>query len=556
MSQQHARPHLQTHSRAAGHSAVAGAAYRLGLRLFDERTQRWHDYRKRALGEEIVRALTIAPPDSPSWATDPAELWNRVEAAEKRKDAQIARDFRIPIPFGLSDEEAGDLAEEMSWFIVKALHTPVSMGLHRDGELDALGELKPPEKQGYHAHLFFPTRRLEQIEGVDGTSDWGLGAKFVALANKNSSGAFVESLNARWAELSNKFTAANDLPADYTHLSYARQGLALEPQPKLGRGAVALERKGFFTQKGDALRNHILVASKVYEAAHSVVLEVQKEQAIADAIRERTNPAARAARLAAEAAVAATMPKSEPSAEAPPAPAEPIEKPPLTSPAGSLVARFHAAAPAPTSPEERERFARAMKIVRIVERVLAAFALLAERFRRHTEDRNRRMAAKLDVSFQLDSARAERAAVEEKLKNWEAAHRWRLATAKAFTAGGGGMPRVWRALTDQVESINRRVQSLKSAVRSHEAHLDRFANEEVAMKAQREENEQRLEAAVVAFASLSPDLTEPLLAASDEVERGLIKGVLPEAVLAPVPVIEVPEQEAARLRPASRRLGP
>ena len=76
------------------------------------------------------------------------------------------------------------------------------------------------------------------------------------------------------------------------------------------------------------------------------------------------------------------------------------------------------------------------------------------------------------------------------------------------------------------------------------------------MKAQREENEQRLEAAVVAFASLSPDLTEPLLAASDEVERGLIKGVLPEAVLAPVPVIEVPEQEAARLGPASRRLGP
>lgn len=48
---QHARPHLQTHSRSTGHSAVAGAAYRLGLRLLDERTGICHDFRKRKLGE-------------------------------------------------------------------------------------------------------------------------------------------------------------------------------------------------------------------------------------------------------------------------------------------------------------------------------------------------------------------------------------------------------------------------------------------------------------------------------------------------------------------------
>lgn len=58
---QHARPHLETHTRSKNHSSVAGAAYRLGLRLFDERLGVWHDFRKRALGEEIVRALTVAP---------------------------------------------------------------------------------------------------------------------------------------------------------------------------------------------------------------------------------------------------------------------------------------------------------------------------------------------------------------------------------------------------------------------------------------------------------------------------------------------------------------
>jgi len=263
---QHARPHLQTHSRGDGHSAVAGAAYRLGLRLYDERGKKWHDFRRRALGEEIVRALTVAPPNAPSWATDPAELWNRAEAAEKRKDAQVARDYRIPIPFGLSDGQAGDLAEEMARYIAEQLTTAVSLGLHRDGELDALGALKPPEKQGYHAHLYFPTRKLEELEQADGTSAWGLGAKLVLLSNKNSSGAFVERLNAKWAELANRFTADNDLRADYDHRSYVRQDLPITPQPTLGAAVTAMERRGFFTRRGDALRGDIMVPAKVVDA--------------------------------------------------------------------------------------------------------------------------------------------------------------------------------------------------------------------------------------------------------------------------------------------------
>lgn len=82
----HARPHLSVHSRSKSHSSVAGAAYRLGIKLFDERTKTWHDYRKRKIGEEIVRALTVAPVGAPAWATDPDVLWNAAESAEKRRD--------------------------------------------------------------------------------------------------------------------------------------------------------------------------------------------------------------------------------------------------------------------------------------------------------------------------------------------------------------------------------------------------------------------------------------------------------------------------------------
>lgn len=173
----HARPHLEVHSRSNGHSAVAGAAYRLGLRLYDERAKVWHDYRKRGLGEEIVRALTIAPRGAPAWATDPAQLWNRVEQAEKRKDAQVARDYRIPIPFGLTDDQAGALSEEMARFICDELNTPVSMGLHRDADRDALGNVKPSSKQGFHAHLYFPTRPLtDAVEGDGKDGEKGVDA--------------------------------------------------------------------------------------------------------------------------------------------------------------------------------------------------------------------------------------------------------------------------------------------------------------------------------------------------------------------------------------------
>ncbi|WP_285405219.1 MobA/MobL family protein [Luteibacter sp. ME-Dv--P-043b] len=156
----HARPHLTTHGRAKGHSAIGGVAYRLGLKLYDKRTGEWHDYRRRVLNEEIIAAFTLAPAGAPSWATDAATVWEAVEAAELRKDSQVAHDFRIPVPFGLSGAEAEAMARSMAQHIVETWATVVSVGLHRDSPVDVLGQPKPFGKQGFHAHLYFPTRAL------------------------------------------------------------------------------------------------------------------------------------------------------------------------------------------------------------------------------------------------------------------------------------------------------------------------------------------------------------------------------------------------------------
>jgi len=423
----HARPHLETHRRSSGHSAVAGVAYRLGLPLFDRRSGIWHDYRKRKIGEEIVRAPTVAPEGAPEWATDPNELWNRCEAAEKRRDSRVSRDYRIPIPFGLTGQQAGDMSEEMARFISRQLHTAVSLGLHRDSHIDALGAEKPAEKIGFHAHLYFPTRRLEEIVGEGGTSEWGPGAKLVLLSNKNTSSAFVEQLNERWAELANKYTAAVGLTADYDHRSHARLDLDITPQPTLGPAVTAMERRGFFTRRGDAVRGDILVPSLVYEAAHAVDLADQRAQAADDVVREavarvlsppEAAPSSEDQPGVATVGVATVAGLAEPERVPDPDPLPPDAPLPLgprpaaweRSDMGSFTSRFMQMVPPTATAEEEEVRSRLEKVVRAIERVLSGLVLLARKLRGLGEDWDRRMAAKLDMDYQLDGARQTRGA--------------------------------------------------------------------------------------------------------------------------------------------------
>lgn len=544
---QHARPHLETHNRGAGHSAVAGVAYRLGLRLYDRRTGQWHDYRRRKLGEEIVRSLTVAPEGAPPWATDPEELWNRVEAAERRKDAQVARDYRIPIPFGLSDQQASDLAEEMARFICRELHTAISLGLHRDGEVDALGNVKPTEKQGFHAHIYFPTRRLEDIQGEDGTSNWGLGAKLVLLSNKTTSGAFVERLNEKWAELANRYTAANNLPADYTHLSYARQELPISPQPTLGAAVTAMERRGFFTRRGDALRGDIMIPAKVYEAAHAVVLDEQHRRAMEDVARERET-------------VREANPEPETVGPAeiipPPTLAPVVLMPLLDGEPGSLVARFRVAAPIPETPEAHQVLARVLRLVQVIQRVLGALAELADRFRVHGEGRERRMAAKLDTDFQLDQARTMRAATRQRLTDWEDAHPLLMFLAKK-AGNEEAKPAAWRTLRNAVEIQEHRVRELKGTKDHHQTCLDGLALEGSEIRQQEAQQTGQLKETLVEVQALAPDLLPTLVSVTNMEEKQFLVAVVPEAArldganLPLEPPVLVPQPVAA-LRP--RRL--
>ncbi len=124
---------------------MAGAAYRSGERLTDERTGEQHDYRSR---DDLDGAEILAPQAAPEWAQDRARLWNGVEAAERRKDAQVAREVRVAIPHELRQEDGRALVRDY------AQRAFVDRGMVADLAYHG-GQGENP-----HAHIMLTTRTI------------------------------------------------------------------------------------------------------------------------------------------------------------------------------------------------------------------------------------------------------------------------------------------------------------------------------------------------------------------------------------------------------------
>ncbi len=541
---QHTRPHLQTHTRSKNHSAVAGAAYRLGLRLIDERTGICHDFRKRKVGEEIVRALTVAPPGAPAWATNPAQLWNRVERAEKRKDAQVARDYRIPIPLGLTDDQAGNLAEEMARFIANELHTPVSIGLHRDADRDVLGEVKPDDKQGFHAHLYFPTRSLVEVDGAvdeDGSAGDGaiatpkvksglavatpkdegepsdFGAKFAMHASKQGVREFVESLNTKWADLANQYTGVVGLTADYDHRSYKRMGLNLTPQPTMGRAVAAMERQGISTVKGDRLKEALAMA-EVYTKVHAAELKVQHVQAVSDRTRESAKSTVQATTAPTSTGIAKVLPRLEHRRQK----GIPVAKSAL----GSMAARFHAASSKHMTQSEREALERALFWAHLFERILAIVSAMQVEADRLTKKRMQAKAELLTAEYNIEQSREHRALAHANLRKWERANSFKLKVAK-ITGQSGSSDH--QKLQSKVRLFDDQVQSFKKDVRLHQKESDAASNELNALTVKQIEQEAKLQKALGNIRSLAPDFEARMLAAASPEQKALLVAQMKKA---------------------------
>lgn len=118
--------------RAQGQSAVAGAAYRAGVSLYDERRERTVDYSHRQ--GDVWHAEILTPADAPDWAKDRAQLWNQAEACERRKDGRPARDVILGFAWELTPEAQRDMARSFAEREFVDNGHAVDIAFHRYGQ--------------------------------------------------------------------------------------------------------------------------------------------------------------------------------------------------------------------------------------------------------------------------------------------------------------------------------------------------------------------------------------------------------------------------------------
>jgi Ti-type conjugative transfer relaxase TraA len=232
-------------ARGSGRSAVLSAAYRHCARMEYEREARVVDYTRK---QGLLHEEFVIPADAPEWLRmliadrsvggASEAFWNKVEAFEKRSDAQLAKDVTIALPLELTPEQNIALMRD---FVERHI---TSKGMVADWVFhDAAGNP--------HVHLMITLRPL--------TED-GFGSKKVAVLRpdgkpmRNGAGKIVyelwagslEDFNAfrdGWFTCQNKHLAMAGLDIRIDGRSFEKQGIALAPTIHLGVGTKAIERK-------------------------------------------------------------------------------------------------------------------------------------------------------------------------------------------------------------------------------------------------------------------------------------------------------------------------
>ena len=141
--------------RSTGGVAVCSAAYNAREAITDERTGELYYFKHRDAPEHHELLL---PEGADAKFADSSALWNAAEAAEKRKDAQVARELVIALPANseLSDEDRLELVRSFAeaHFVSKGL--AVQLDVHGPHVGD-----EEKETANHHAHLLVTTRRIE-----------------------------------------------------------------------------------------------------------------------------------------------------------------------------------------------------------------------------------------------------------------------------------------------------------------------------------------------------------------------------------------------------------
>jgi hypothetical protein len=193
--------HVKNIGRRFGRSVVAAAAYRAGETLWNEAEERESVFAGR---RDVLHAEIRLPAGAPAWAGVRDTLWNAVEAAEKRKDARLAKEIEFALPRELSQPQWVAVVREMADAYAQEGFV-VDLAIHEDGR-----------GHNPHAHLLLTLRDL----GPE-----GFGAKLRQADAKS----FVVGARRRWERLANAALGKAGSSVQIDARSYRTRGIARTP---------------------------------------------------------------------------------------------------------------------------------------------------------------------------------------------------------------------------------------------------------------------------------------------------------------------------------------
>lgn len=253
--------------RGNGRSAVLSAAYRHCAKMEHEAEARTVDFSNK---RNLVHEEFLLPPDAPDWARQliadrsvagaVEAFWNKVEAFEKRADAQFAKEFIIALPVEL------DKGQNIALFRQFVFEQVLARGQVADW-------VYHDEPGNPHVHLMTSLRPLTET---------GFGPKKVAVIGPDGqplrtangkiqyrlwAGEKAEFLQQRqtWLDLQNQHLALAGLEIRVDGRSYAERGIDIVPTTHIGVAAKAMQRKG-----GEIDRAIDLERLALHEAQRSV----------------------------------------------------------------------------------------------------------------------------------------------------------------------------------------------------------------------------------------------------------------------------------------------
>jgi ATP-dependent exoDNAse (exonuclease V) alpha subunit len=233
--------HLTTKiiQRSKGQNVIAAAAYRSASKLFDEQEQHYCNYRNKP---DVIHGELLVPENSPEWIknivanfdSDPetmlSQLWNKVDAFEKRTDAQLAREIEFALPIELTTEQNIALAREFIRDQIVARGMLAQWNVHYDAG-------------NPHVHVLLTMRRMTEDSFGKRETEW-------------NSKVLLQTWREKWAEYANFHLHLHQHSVRIDHRSYQDQGIDLIPTIHRGKAVNEMHKRGIET---DVVKESIAV---------------------------------------------------------------------------------------------------------------------------------------------------------------------------------------------------------------------------------------------------------------------------------------------------------